>query len=111
RHLGDVLGVDEDGRLRRTLPRLARIARLDDRLSDALPMLAVVAFVALVPVVALVAVVALVPVVALVALLSVDTRGAVLSVTDDRGVVAPASVVGTVGGDRVAVWSVCEGIC
>src|SRR5437764_3437258 len=93
RHLIDVLGVDEEGRLRRTITRIARIARLDDHLSYALPMLAVVAFVALVSVVALVAVVALVVVVALVALLSVDTRGAVLSVTDDHGVVAPEGVV------------------
>src|SRR5439155_1380724 len=75
RHLVDVLGVDEEGRLRRTITRIARIARLDEHFPDALPMLAVVALVALV------------------ALLSVGTRGAVLSVTDDRGVVGTEGVV------------------
>src|SRR5207249_8397142 len=96
RHLIDVLGVDEEGRLRRTITRIARIARLDEHFSDALPMLAVVALVALVAVVALVALVsllALVAVVPLLALRSVRTRCAVPAVLPRRSVLATAEVV------------------
>src|SRR5205823_6299153 len=96
RHLIDVLGVDEEGRLRRTIYRIARIARLgvveERRLRR--PLAPVVRLALLhEPLPAALSMLALVALVALVALLSVGTRGAVLSVTDDRGVFASEGVV------------------
>src|SRR2546426_938469 len=70
RRFVDVLGVDEDGRLRLTITRVAHIARLEHHLSDTSAVLALVALVAVVPLVALVTVVAVITLVALVTVIT-----------------------------------------